>query len=118
MNKLITFQLFMFSLLFIIIFSVGYTYQKTTVEQVYITVIDKQRITDNSGSKYLIFGDKESFENTDSMFHVKHNSSDIQSHFHIGCSYEVEVYGKRVPFLSMYRNITKIIKEDPCSTIQ
>ena len=105
----------MFSLLFTFIFTVGYLYQKTTVEQVHITVLDKQRITTGSVSKYIIFGDNESFENTDSLFHVKHNSSDIYSHFHKGCSYELSVYGKRIPFLSMYRNIIEIIKEEPCS---
>ena len=115
MNKLITFQLFMFSLLFAIIFSIGYVYQVTTVDKVHITVTDKQRVTDDSGSRYIIFTPTESFENTDSLFHAKHNSSDIYAHFHKGCSYDVLVYGKRIPFFSMYRNIIEIIKEEPCS---
>jgi len=114
MNKLITFQLFMFSLLFIIIFTLGYIYQVSTVETAHIKVIDKQRVITGSTSKYIVFGDKESFENTDSMFHRKHDSSDVQSHFHLGCAYEVLVYGKRVPFFSIYRNIIKITKEEPC----
>jgi len=105
----------MFSLLFSIIFGVGYAYQKTTVETVNITVIDKQRVSYDSKSKYIIFADEESFENTDSLYHSKHDSSDIYSHFHIGCSYEISVYGKRIPFLSMYRNIIKITKVEPCS---
>jgi len=114
MSKLITFQIFMFSLLFIILFSLGYSYQKLTVENIHIKITDKQRVTYDSKSKYIIFTNEESFENTDSMFHQKHNSSDINSHFHVGCSYEVNVYGKRIPFFSVYRNIIEITKEEPC----
>ncbi len=115
MGKLITFQILMFSLLFIVIFSIGYAYQKTTVKKLHITVMDKQRIEIGATSKYIIFTDTESFENTDSLFHAKHDSSDIYSHFHKGCSYKISVYGKRIPFFSTYRNIIEILKEDPCS---
>jgi len=105
----------MFSLLFIIIFSIGYAYQKTTVQKVHITVTDKQRVAFGSNAKYIIFTHTENFENTDSLFHVKYDSSDIYSHLHKGCSYEISVYGKRIPFLSSYRNIIKILKIEPCS---
>ena len=115
MGKLISFQVFMFSLLFVIIFSIGYVYQKTNLKKVNITVIDKQRVSYGSSSKYIIFTQTESFENTDSLYHAKHNSSDLYSHFHTGCSYEILVYGKRIPFFNTYRNIIKIIKEEPCS---
>jgi hypothetical protein len=116
MGKLITFQIFMFSLLFSIIFAAGYSYQKMTVETVHLKVIDKQRVSYGSGSKYIIFSENESFENTDSLYHRKHDSSDIYAHFHIGCSYEVSVYGKRMPFFSTYRNIIEILKKEPCSS--
>ena len=117
MGKLITFQLFMFSVLFAVLFSIGYYYQKMTIETVQISVIDKQRVSYGSSSKYIVFSDEESFENTDSMFNSKYNSSDIYSHFHVGCSYEISVYGKRIPFFSVYRNIIEIVKEEPCSYI-
>ena len=105
----------MFSILFTIIFSVGYWFQHGTEETVTITVKDKQRITTGTKSKYIIFGEKESFENTDSFFHSKYNSSDIYKQFQKGCTYEVSVYGWRVPYLSAYRNIVTILKEEPCS---
>ena len=115
MSKLIKFQLFMFSLLFIIAGSVGYWFQNGTLENVHINVIDKQRVTTGSTSKYMIFTDNESFESTDSFFHSKYNSSDIYGQLNIKCSYEVRIYGWRMPFFSIYRNIIGINKEGPCS---
>jgi len=104
--------------MFILFFSIGgsivYWYQNGTQEDIQIKIRDKQRITSGSKSKYMIFTKNESFENTDSFFHSKYNSSDLYSSLKKGCSYEVSVYGWRVPFFSAYRNIVKIKKEDPC----
>ena len=115
MNKLLKFQLIMFTLFFMTVGSIAYLYQNATVENIRITVSDKQRVTIDSESKYMVFTAKESFEDTDSFFHSKYNSSDIYSHFTKGCSYEVSVYGWRIPFLSVYRNIISINKEVSCS---
>jgi len=114
MQSLIKFQIFMFTLLFIIIGSIGYWYQISTLEKVQVMIKDKQRITTGSKSKYIVFTTKETYEDTDSFYHQKYNSSDIFSNLKIGCSYEVNVYGKRIPFFSMHRNIVEILKEDTC----
>lgn len=81
-------------------------------ETVDIVVVDKDRITTGSGdsmsSKYLIFTEAETFENTDSLTRWKFNSSDIQGQLRVGEAYQVEVYGYRIPFLSQYRNIVEV----------
>ena len=48
-------------------------------ENISITVEDKERISNRSSdsSKYLIFTKNEVFENTDELFYLKFNSSDI-----------------------------------------
>jgi len=84
-----------------------------TIETVSITVLEKERIVENDdgniSSKYLVFTDAEVFENTDTIFHFKFNSSDIQRDLRINETYTVEVVGFRVPFLSWYRNIIRIV---------
>ena len=104
----------MFTLLFIIIGSTGYWYQVSTMEEIHINIKDKQRITTGSKSKYMVFTSTETLEDTDSFYHQKYNSSDVFSDLKVGCSYDVNVYGKRVPFFSMHRNIVNIAKESPC----
>ena len=75
-----------------------------------ITVTDKERVNTSSYSKYLIMGEDENgetlvLENTDNTIRFKFNSSDIYAALKEGETYEVEVIGYRVPFLSMYENI-------------
>jgi hypothetical protein len=78
-----------------------------TVEAVKVT--EKERVTQNSGetmtSKYLIFTDRETFENSDSLFGWKFNSSDMYGKIQRNQVCTFTVTGFRVPFLSMYRNI-------------
>lgn len=88
-------------------------------EEIEITVTDKERIVETSGSgedqsvdsKYLVFTENETFENTDVTFLGKWNSSDVQGQLRVDHTYRVKVYGWRVGFFSMYRNITEIIEE-------
>lgn len=84
----------------------------STDEYVKITIKEKERITDGSGqnmvSKYLVFTDGEVFENTDSVWYWKWNSSDVYNELAQGKEYTARVYGYRVPFLSWYRNIITI----------
>jgi len=91
---------------------VGTVFYYQTEEIVTITVMDKERIVESDGesttSKYLIFTEAETFENTDLLFKGKFNSSDIQGQLQEGETYTVEVIGWRVPFASMYRNIVEI----------
>lgn len=79
-----------------------------------LTVQEKERVCDGSKSsscKYLIWTDKGVFENTDSMFAGKWNSSDVQGQLKIGHTYEVEARGWRIPFFSTYPNITSVRRE-------
>lgn len=82
-----------------------------------ITITDKERVTKKNGdsvsSKYLIFGDDESgnslvFENTDTIFRMKFDSSNIQGQLKEGNRYKVTVVGYRVPIFSMYQNIIEV----------
>ena len=83
-----------------------------TAETVKFTVTDKETtITshgENVSSKYIVFTENETFENTDLLFEGKFNSSDIQGKLKRGETYTAKVYGWRVPFFSMYRNIVVI----------
>lgn len=77
-----------------------------------ITITDKERITEQNDSKYLIYGtDKKGqdyvFENTDNLFRGKFNSSDVYGSIKKDKTYEVTVVGYRVQFLSWYENIIK-----------
>lgn len=81
----------------------------STDDTVIATVTDKERIVESNGekvsSKYLIFTDKETFENSDLFLVGKFNSSDLQGQLKEGETYQFKVYGWRIGFLSMYRNI-------------
>lgn len=80
---------------------------RDTVRDVVVT--GKERIVESSGdktsSRYLIFTKQETFENTDSMFALKFNSSDLYGRLKEGMTCTFQVTGWRVPFLSSYRNI-------------
>ena len=100
-----------FLVIFIIIFSVKII-EFTSTDTIDVTVTDKQSIVVRNGddvdNKYLIFTDKEVFENIDALLKGKLNSSDVQGSLIIGKKYTLEVYGWRIPFLSSYRNITNV----------
>jgi uncharacterized protein YabE (DUF348 family) len=84
----------------------------SSVEEITITVTDKERIVEtNDGkttSKYLVFSEGETFENQDEIIKWKFNSSDVQGKLKKDSTYTVEVIGWRIPFLSTYRNILTI----------
>jgi hypothetical protein len=80
-----------------------------TDKYVKFTVTDKERIVNNtsegSSSKYIIFTNRGTFENTDTVFYWKWNSSDLYSSIKKDKTYIAHVYGFRVGFLSLYQNI-------------
>ena len=86
-------------------------------EIITIKVTGTERITESSGSgknlevtsKYLVFTENETFENTDETFMGKWNSSDFQGKFAKDSTYKVKVIGWRIPITSTYRNIVQII---------
>lgn len=81
----------------------------STLETVSVLIQDKERITTGSGqtaeSKYLVFTDTETFENTDSWLALKFNSSDVYGYIQEGQTCDFQVTGFRIPFFSSYRNI-------------
>lgn len=83
-----------------------------SVEEITITVTDKERIVGTvdgkTHSKYLVFCEGETFENQDELVMWKFNSSDVQGKLKKDSTYTVEVIGWRIPFLSTYRNILTI----------
>lgn len=88
--------------------NVAYNYG--TEREVCFTVTDRERIveTDSDGqisSKYLVFTDEGTFENTDSLLRGKFRSSDHQGFLQEGQSYNATVYGWRIGVFSSYPNI-------------
>lgn len=91
---------------------VGYWYTHGTIQTNEFTVISKERIVTSSSSKYLVFTDSLTFENTDSLMHMKFNSSDIYGSVILGECYKITYYGIRNHFMSIYPNIISI---EPCN---
>lgn len=75
-------------------------------------ILKAERVTTGSGdsmrSKYLVFTDKGVFENTDTIFYGKWNSSDFYARMNMGDVCNFTVTGWRVPFLSWYQNIVEM----------
>ncbi len=75
-----------------------------------VTVTDKDVKNYSDSSKYLVFtklenGETKTFCIEDSLFKLRYNSSDVYADIQIGETYEIEVIGWRIPFLSEYENI-------------
>ncbi len=87
-----------------IILVVNVFYQYGTVNTIDFIAVNKERIE----TKYLIFTKNETFKNTDTILHLKFNSSDVYRSIKKGKAYKAKIYGWRVPFLSMYRNILSV----------
>jgi len=84
----------------------------SSVEVIEVTITDKERISTGSGDdlehKFLIYTKNEVFENTDALFQMKWNSTDVQNDLKKDSTYKVKVWGWRMPFFSTYRNIISI----------
>ncbi len=75
-----------------------------------VTVTDKDVKNSSYDSKYLVFtklenGETKVFSVEDSLFKWRWNSSDVYADISVGETYEIEVIGWRIPFLSEYENI-------------
>lgn len=80
-----------------------------------VTITDKERVTTQvaegqTNSKYLIYGEDKNgktyvFEDTDTLFRWKFNSSDVYGALKEGETYELTVIGFRVHILNWYENI-------------
>lgn len=97
-------------ILLLLLLQVGFVYG--TVDQVKLTVNKAERVTTGSGdtlsSTYLIYTNSETFQNSDSIWHWKWNSSDIHGQLKEGDVLTAKVYGWRIPFLSAYRNVVEV----------
>lgn len=105
MSKLIIY-LTIIGLFFASVFIFGFV--KSTVKSDVIDVVVKnERVVSQGGdsAKYLVFGEKEVYENADSLWFWKWNSSDYYRDIKVNKKYKFTVVGWRVPFLSWYRNI-------------
>ena len=74
-------------------------------QEITITVKNKERVISNETSKYLVWSEDETFENTDSLIKGKFNSSDLYGELEKDHTYRCKVYGWRVQLFSWYRNI-------------
>jgi hypothetical protein len=77
-----------------------------------ITVRDKERIAKGENSYYLIFaedsdGNLYEFRIEDIIWRGFFKSSSLYNQFEVGKTYEINVVGYRVGFLSEYENILK-----------
>ena len=91
-----------------------------------VTITDKERVTiqfvakdSSTDSKYLIYGEDENgktyvFEDTDTLFRWKFNSSDVYGALKEGETYELTVIGFRNHLLNWYENIIdfKVVEND------
>jgi len=98
--------------IFLFFFAISALYNFGTEDYVTFTVESKERIVTGSGdstsSKWVIFTDIEVFKNVDTIFRFKFNSADIQGELKEGKTYNAKVYGWRIGFFSMYRNIIEV----------
>ena len=78
---------------------------RTTKHNARITVTDKDTKRSGDTDKYLIYTKEGTYEITDTIAFWRFDSSDLYGKIEIGKTYDCEVAGWRVPFLSAYENI-------------
>ena len=98
-----------FFVILLIIMAIAYPVSLTNSDEVVEINVTFVERTEN---RYLIYTEDEVFENTDSFWFQKWNSSDYYQRLEQGGVIEVVVAGWRVPWASMYRNIIEIKDED------
>lgn len=106
-------MIFVIIIIALICSKIIYVYCTHSSKVVTIKTIDHKVYKDGDDvqDKYLIFTEKDGvFENTDSWFYFKWNSSDVQNSFVVGGKFKISYYGWRIPFISSYPNIIKAEK--------
>jgi len=87
-----------------------------------VTVKSKERAIKGHGKeargKYMIYCKEEVLECTDSWTFMKFNSSDQYAKLCKDKKYRVFVAGWRIPFMSMYRNVIRVVEGDTRSAEQ
>jgi len=83
--------------------------------QVTVTVTNEARVCSNDGSsvscQYLVYTSGGTFKDTDSLASGKFSSSDLFGQLQNGHTYTFEVRGYRIPWMSEYPNILRIVSE-------
>lgn len=79
-------------------------------EKVYGTVKRVYEMSSSESSKHMIAvtldtGETETFENEDSLYYGKHNSTTLQDNLNVGSRYRFDVCGTRNEMFSWYRNV-------------
>ena len=101
--------------LFILLFVGSGIFAYATEEQVRFKVTKVERVQKSESGYYLIFTDRGVYKNSDSLWYMKFDSSDLYARLDTGqmdgTQINATVDGWRVPFLSMYPNI---VEAQPC----
>jgi len=83
----------------------------TTERTVAVTVTGAERVcnstSEGSDCRYLVYTDQTTYENTDSLWRWKWNSSDLHGSLEEDASYELTIIGFRLGFLSWYPNVIR-----------
>lgn len=93
------------------ILALSWWYAYGTQDTMTATVTKTERVCDGGQDgtcRWIVMTDKMSFENTDSTFHWKHDSTDLQGKLVEGETYTIEYYGWRIPMMSAYPNIIEV----------
>lgn len=82
-------------------------------QTVTVKVTGKERITESDGNKgvqsyYLIYSDSGTYKLEDELFYGNFNSSDWYGRIHVGKTYNFDLIGYRIGWLSSYQNIVKM----------
>ena len=81
-------------------------------EIIEIEIKEKYIKTENkSGRYYVVDKNNNTYKITDLFFKGKFNSTDLYNKIEINKKYKIKTTGKRIHFLSMYKNINEIIEE-------
>ena len=87
---------------------VGVAIDYTGNENKVIHIKKVTTISNGGETNYKIFTKEGVFENTDRFFIGKFNSSDLQNQLIGERECKVHLMGHRIPFFSMYKDVTKI----------
>ena len=93
-------------ILFLVIIQIGIvSLYYSSEEEIEMTITEKWIKGIDDGQKYLFSDGNEVFENTDSIYIWKWNSSDFWVGIKEGHTYRIKIIGWRIPILSWYRNV-------------
>lgn len=76
-----------------------------TREDVTFRVTDKQIKREDNKDVYMVFTDHGVYQDKDTVWYFKWNSSDLFAKLHEGESYTCTTVGMRIPLFSKYRNL-------------